>query len=93
MIRAWLGKKHRMWWAPWLALLAFLTAARLWPQVERRLPIRAERVIRGDGFCCPFPAKDHHFVAQNPPYLNRRAVKVRFANLDPESPGGAGRTS
>jgi hypothetical protein len=48
-----------------------------------RIPVKAERVFRVDGFYCEVQVSDYHFATQQQPYLDRMVIDVRFTNTNP----------
>jgi hypothetical protein len=48
-----------------------------------KIPLTTERVIKVDSFYCVLQAKDHHFVTQEQPYLDRMTLDIHFTNTMP----------
>jgi hypothetical protein len=63
--------KNNLWW--------------LNPNPFGSVPIRAQRIMKVDGFYVAFQVKDLHFTPLDSPYLDSMAVHFAFTNSDPRT--------
>jgi len=63
--------KNNLWW--------------LNPNPFGPVPIRAQRILKVDGFYVAFQVKDLHFTPLDSPYLDSLVVQFAFSNSDPRA--------
>jgi hypothetical protein len=61
---------------------------RLDPSTFAPVPVRAQRIIKVDGFYVFLRVKAFHFTPPDSPYLDSMSVFVEFTNADPRAGGG-----
>ena len=49
------------------------------------VPIRAERIMKVDGFYVVLQVKDYHCTPLDSPYLDSMVVRFNFTNTDPRA--------